>query len=120
VKIAAWGLSFKANTDDRRDSPSIEVLRRLVAAGAQITAYDPTVTATMPELPEVAIADDPISACEGADVLVVLTEWDEFKWVDLEQVAAVIGTPRIVDGRNLLDRALVVRRGFEYDGIGRH
>jgi UDPglucose 6-dehydrogenase len=53
-------------------------------------------------------------------VLVVLTEWDEFKWVDLEQVAAVIGTPRIVDGRNLLDRALVVRRGFEYDGIGRH
>jgi UDPglucose 6-dehydrogenase len=120
VKIAAWGLSFKANTDDRRDSPSIEVLRRLVAAGAQITAYDPTVSATMPELPEVAIADDPVAACEGADVLVVLTEWDEFKWVDLEQVAAVIGTPRIVDGRNLLDRALVVRRGFEYDGIGRH
>jgi UDPglucose 6-dehydrogenase len=120
VKIAAWGLSFKANTDDRRDSPSIEVLRRLVAAGAQITAYDPTVSATMPELPEVVIADDPVAACEGADVLVVLTEWDEFKWVDLEQVAAVIGTPRIVDGRNLLDRALVVRRGFEYDGIGRH
>jgi len=120
VKVAAWGLAFKANTDDRRDSPSINVLRRLVAMGAEVTAFDPTVSGPIPELVELNIADDPITACQGADVLVVLTEWDDFKWVELDEVKAVMSTPRIVDGRNLLDRSLLLRRGFEYDGIGRH
>ena len=120
VKVAAWGLAFKANTDDRRDSPSINVLRRLVAMGAEVTAFDPTVSGPIPELVELNIADDPITACQGADVLVVLTEWDDFKWVDLDEVKAAMSTPRIVDGRNLLDRSLLLRRGFEYDGIGRH
>ena len=119
AKIAAWGLTFKANTDDRRDSPAVEVLRRLVAAGAVVSAYDPTVTEPMPELPEVDVAASALEACAGADVLVVLTEWDDFKWVALDEVAATMGSRRIVDGRNLLDRALVQRRGFEYDGIGR-
>jgi len=120
LRIAAWGLTFKANTDDRRDSPAIEVLRRLSAAGAEITAFDPTVTGPMAEMPEVAIAEDACGACEDADVLVVLTEWDDFKWVDLEKVAAVMRHARVVDARNLLDRGQVRRRGFEYDGIGRH
>ena len=120
VKVAAWGLAFKANTDDRRDSPSINVLRRLVVMGAEVTAFDPTVSGPIPELPELNIAEDPITACQGADVLVVLTEWDDFKWVELDEVKAVMSTPRIVDGRNLLDRSLLLRRGFEYDGIGRH
>ena len=120
VKVAAWGLAFKANTDDRRDSPSINVLRRLVAMGAEVTAFDPTVSGPIPELVELNIADDPVTACHGADVLVVLTEWDDFKWVDLDEVKAAMSTPRIVDGRNLLDRSLLLRRGFEYDGIGRH
>ena len=120
VKVAAWGLAFKANTDDRRDSPSINVLRRLVVMGAEVTAFDPTVSGPIPELVELNIADDPITACQGADVLVVLTEWDDFKWVELDEVKAVMSTPRIVDGRNLLDRSLLLRRGFEYDGIGRH
>jgi UDPglucose 6-dehydrogenase len=120
VKVAAWGLAFKANTDDRRDSPSINVLRRLVAMGAEVTAFDPTVSGPIPELVELNIADDPITACQGAEVLVVLTEWDDFKWVDLDEVKSAMSTPRIVDGRNLLDRSLLLRRGFEYDGIGRH
>ena len=120
VKVAAWGLAFKANTDDRRDSPSINVLRRLVAMGAEVTAFDPTVSGPISELVELNIAADPVTACQGADVLVVLTEWDDFKWVELDEVKAVMSTPRIVDGRNLLDRSLLLRRGFEYDGIGRH
>ncbi len=120
VKVAAWGLTFKANTDDRRDSPSVNVLRRLVAMGAEVTVFDPTVSGPVAEIPELRTAPDAITACQGADVLVVLTEWDEFKWVDLDEVKAAMGTPRIVDGRNLLDRSLLVRRGFEYDGIGRH
>ena len=119
VKVAAWGLTFKANTDDRRDSPAVEVLRRLADAGAEITAFDPTVSAPIPELPQVAVADDVYGACEGAEVLVVLTEWDEFKWADLDKVAQVMAEARVVDARNLLDRGLVRRRGFQYDGIGR-
>jgi UDPglucose 6-dehydrogenase len=120
VKVAAWGLAFKANTDDRRDSPSINVLRRLVAMGAEVTAFDPTVSGPIAELAELNIAADPVTACQGAEVLVVLTEWDDFKWVDLDEVKSAMSTPRIVDGRNLLDRSLLLRRGFEYDGIGRH
>ncbi len=119
VRVAAWGLTFKANTDDRRESPAIEVLRRLIAAGARVTAFDPTVDGPIPELPEVAIAADPYAACDGAELLVVLTEWDDFKWVDLDKVAEALAQPRIVDARNLLDRSAVRRRGFEYDGIGR-
>lgn len=118
VRVAAWGATFKANTDDRRDSPAVEVLRRLVDAGADVVVYDPTVVAVMPELLEVEVAGDALAACAGADVLVVLTEWDEFKWVDLEAVASTMTKPRIVDGRNLLDRSLLARRGFEYDGLG--
>ena len=117
--VAAWGLTFKADTDDRRQSPALEVLSRLVARGARVKAFDPTVTASMPELPEVEVATDPYAACEGADVLVVLTEWDDFKWLDLDKVADLMAHRRIVDGRNLLDRAAVRRRGFEYEGIGR-
>jgi len=119
VKVAAWGLTFKANTDDRRDSPAIQVLTRLLAGGASVTAFDPTVSATMPELPDVEVAEDVYAACEGADVLLVLTEWDDFKWADLDKVAGLMGSRRIVDARNLLDRSALHRRGFEYDGIGR-
>jgi UDPglucose 6-dehydrogenase len=117
--VAAWGLTFKANTDDRRESPALEVLSRVLAAGARVVAYDPTVKGELPELPGVEIVEDPYSACEGADVLVVLTEWDDFKWLDLDKVADAMAHRRIVDGRNLLDRAAARRRGFEYEGIGR-
>jgi UDPglucose 6-dehydrogenase len=123
LAVAAWGLTFKARTDDLRDSPAIEVLRRLRERGASsVRAFDPGVrgkTAQSPLLDGVDVVDDPYAACEAADVLVVLTEWDDFRWLDLAKVAGVMKAPRIVDTRNLLEPAAVRRRGFTYDGLGR-
>jgi UDP-glucose 6-dehydrogenase len=118
VSIAVWGLTFKAGTDDLRESPSLEVIDRLIARGARVRAHDPTVTA-LPSRPEVELAADPYAACEGAAVLAVLTEWDDYKWLDLDKVASALAQPRVVDGRNLLDRSALLRRGFTYAGIGR-
>jgi UDPglucose 6-dehydrogenase len=116
--IGAWGLTFKARTDDLRESPSIEVLRRLVEHGAKVRAYDPAVKGAIAGL-DVEVVDDPYVAVEGAEVLAVLTEWDEFRWLDLDQVAERMAARRVVDARNLLDRPALVRRGFEHRGIGR-
>ncbi len=119
VVIGVWGLTFKANTDDRRESPAVEIVRRLIAAGASVRGYDPTVTGPLPELPGVHVCDDAYGAAEGAAVLAVLTEWDEFKWVDLDKVADQMAELQIVDARNLLDRRALLRRGFIHRGIGR-
>ena len=115
-QIAAWGLTFKARTDDLRESPSLEVLGRLAARGAKVRAYDPAVSHA---LDGIEVVTDPYEACDGADVLLVLTEWDEFKWLDLGEVKARMATPAVVDARNLLDRSALVRRGFTFRGIGR-
>lgn len=137
--VAAWGLTFKAGTDDLRNSPAIEVVLRLVQEGAIVQAFDPTVA--VPEdqdsvavegLSEFARAADALgstklvrafptvfAACEGAAAVVVLTEWDEFRWVDFTRVRDLMATPVVVDARNLLDPAQLRRIGFEYTGIGR-
>jgi UDPglucose 6-dehydrogenase len=117
VTIAAWGQTFKARTDDLRDSPALAVSERLLARGAVLRVYDPTVS--VPPLPGVEVCPDPYAACEGAEVLVVLTEWDEFRWLDFDKVRSVMATPRVVDTRNLLDRAALVRLGFTYRNVGR-
>ena len=119
ASIAVWGLTFKARTDDLRDSPSIEVVRRLQAKGASIKAYDPAITGPRPSLEGIEVLDDPYAVCEGADVLVVLTEWDEFRWLEFATVAGLMRSPVIVDTRNLLEPAAVRRRGFSYTGLGR-
>jgi UDPglucose 6-dehydrogenase len=128
VTVGAWGLTFKANTDDRRDSPSLQVAHRLVALGATVRAFDPTVAvdpdaagadAVPPDLAGLSLCADPYEAATGARVLVVLTEWDEFRWLDLARVLSVMAAPSIVDARNLLDPAAVRRMGFAYTGIGR-
>ncbi len=119
-RIALWGLTFKARTDDRRESPALHVGRRLLDAGAELLAHDPTVAdGPVDELPGIMATADPYAACEGADALVVMTEWDEFRWLDFDKVASVMASPRVVDTRNLLERAALVRRGFEYEGVGR-
>ena len=121
VTIAVWGLTFKARTDDLRDSPSLEIVGRLVERGAVVRAYDPAVDAGSDDarLHGIEVCGDPYAACDGASVLAILTEWDEFKWLDLDKVAEVMAAKRVVDGRNLMDRNPLVRRGFVLEGIGR-
>lgn len=117
VKIGVLGLTFKAGTDDMRDSPSIEIVSRLVKAGAQVTAYDPV--ATECPIEGVEVVGDAYAAAEDTEVLAILTEWEEFKFIDLDKLSEVMANKHIVDGRNLLDRGAVRRRGFTYQGIGR-
>jgi len=120
--IAVWGLTFKAGTDDLRSSPAIAVVERLLEQGAKVQAYDPTVSKALPEQfahLAVEVCADPYAACAGAAVLAVLTEWDEFRWLDFDKVAGVMAAPAILDARNLLDPASVRRRGFTYQGLGR-
>ena len=119
VSVGAWGLTFKARTDDLRESPALEVLRRLLDKGASVRAYDPAVDGSLDSHPGIDVVDDPYAACEDAQVLVVLTEWDEFRWLDLDKVAGSMAEKRVVDARNLLDRAALQRRGFAFEGIGR-
>jgi UDPglucose 6-dehydrogenase len=126
VAVAVWGLTFKANTDDRRDSPSLDVSHRLAGLGASVQAFDPTVDADdggdgggPEDLRGLELRADPYDAATGARALVVLTEWDEFRWLDFSRVLAVMAEPNIVDARNLLDPAAVRRMGFSYTGIGR-
>ena len=120
--VAVWGLTFKANTDDRRDSPALQITRRLVRLGATVRAFDPTVEAdgdAPDDLRGLQLCGDPYDAALGARAVVVLTEWGEFRWLDFSRVQAVMAQPAIVDARNLLDPAAVRRMGFHYAGIGR-
>src|SRR5579884_905684 len=114
-RVAVWGLTFKARTDDLRDSPALAVISRLVDQGAKVRAYDPTVGQPLEGM---ETCTDPYDACDDAEVLVVLTEWDEFRWLDLGTVRTRMAHPRIVDARNLLEPAAARRAGFRYDGIG--
>jgi UDPglucose 6-dehydrogenase len=116
VQVAVCGLTFKAGTDDLRESPALAVVERLLGRGALVRAHDPAVSGG---IDGVELVDDPYAACEQAEVLAVLTEWDDFKWLDLDKVAQTMVAPRVVDSRNLLDRSTLARLGFEYEGVGR-
>jgi UDPglucose 6-dehydrogenase len=118
--VAVWGLTFKADTDDLRDSPALVIAQRLLERGATVRAYDPLAgeQATM-RLPELQVAADAYEAAAGTDVVALLTEWDEFRWLDFERVRQGMRRAAIVDARNLLDPAAMRRRGFAYDGVGR-
>ncbi len=122
VDVAAWGLTFKAGTDDRRSSPALAVAGRLLALGARLRAYDPTVAPADPmpaDLAGMTLCADPYEACRGARVAVLLTEWDELRGLDFAKVADLMAVPSVVDARNLLDPAALRRLGFGYTGIGR-
>jgi UDPglucose 6-dehydrogenase len=119
--IAVWGLTFKAGTDDIRNSPSLEIIRKLVAQGSKIHAYDPSIRFDRVDLPDyVNIHSDLYSVCRGAHALVVLTEWDEFRIANFGKVYSEIGSPVIVDGRNILDSKIVRGLNFSYVGLGNH
>ena len=121
--FALWGLAFKPNTDDMREAPSLELLTDLLAAGATVTAYDPAAMheaqRVMGNEPRVRYALSPNEALEGADALVIVTEWKEFRSPDFELIKERLKQPLILDGRNLYDPALVRGMGFDYLAIGR-
>ena len=120
-KIAVLGLAFKNGTDDCRESPALEIVEELISPKVQIVAYDPKAMGVACRLlgNKIEYADSMYQAAQGADVLALLTEWDEFRTLDLEQLSAIMQHKKIVDCRNLLNKAEVVTKGFEYQGIGK-
>ena len=118
--IGLLGLAFKPNTDDMRDAPSIDISNSLVAAGARVRGYDPVAHETAaPLMPAIEICEDVYEMADGCDALVVVTEWNEFKQLDLQKVKSLLKSPVIYDGRNIYDPALMKEMGFAYRAIGR-
>lgn len=118
--IGLLGLSFKPNTDDIRDAPSITIADSLLTAGTQVRAYDPVaIENARPLLPNVQMFDDTYQMADGCDALVVVTEWNELENLDLVQIRDLMKQPMILDGRNIYDPQLMVRLGFHYRGLGR-
>ena len=121
--IAVWGLAFKPNTDDMREAPSRVLVAALAKAGASIRAYDPVAMDEARKVfagePRVGFAKTALEAARGADALVIVTEWKAFRSPDFDELAAVMKTPVIFDGRNLYEPAVVRGHGFEYHAIGR-
>ena len=120
-RVGLLGLTFKAKTGDRRDSPAIAIAERLVRAGALVAAFDPTVdpSTAAADLAGITVAPTAYEAARGAEVIAILTEWPEFRSLDFAKLGDQMVVKRIVDGRNLLDPAALRRLGFEYTGIGR-
>ncbi|MBL8188065.1 MAG: UDP-glucose/GDP-mannose dehydrogenase family protein [Acidobacteria bacterium] len=120
--IGLLGLAFKPETDDIRDAPALEIARELLEMGARVKAYDPIANEVCakqhPDL-KIEYATDAISLAEDCDALVIVTEWEEFQYLDLNQVGEVMNGKVLVDGRNVLDPAAVEAAGFKYRGIGR-
>ena len=116
-RVALLGLAFKPHTDDMREAPSLVLAGRLLAEGADVRAWDPVVDGR--DLHGVEIAASPEAAADGADAVVIVTEWPELKAVDWASVAASMRTPVLIDGRNLLDPTLMEAAGLQYEGIGR-
>jgi UDPglucose 6-dehydrogenase len=115
-RFALWGLAFKPNTDDMREAPSLTLISDLLAAGAQIRAYDPV---AKPEIKGVELVQSATDALQGCDALAIVTEWAEFRAPDFPALKKTLKTPAIFDGRNLYDPAMMRSLGFEYFPIGR-
>ena len=119
-KVALLGLTFKPNTDDMRDSPAIAVSQTLVDAGVEVAAYDPEgMDAASPLMPDVTMVSSPYAAIEDAHAVVIVTEWDAFRALDLDRVRQLAANPLLVDLRNIYSPAEVRARGFDYVSIGR-
>ena len=119
-KIAIWGLAFKPNTDDVRFAPSIALVKSLVSEGAHVRAYDPeAMEKAKSMLPNITYCSNPYEAAEGADAIVIVTEWDEFRVLDWERLLSTVEHPLIIDGRNVFAPEEISRNGFRYVSIGR-
>jgi UDPglucose 6-dehydrogenase len=120
-KIGILGLAFKPNTDDMRDAKSIDIIGELLAEGAQVKAYDPIAMDNARKIfPQIEYCSNAYSAAEGVDVLAIVTEWNEFKLLNLERLKERMERPIICDGRNIYDPQRMKKLGFEYHCIGRH
>ncbi len=119
--VAILGLAFKANTDDMREARSVEIVSRLLAGGARVRAYDPAAMANAQRMlpPAVAYCQSSYEAAGGADAVAIVTEWNEFKLLNLERLREVMRRPLVFDGRNIYEPERMRRLGFEYHSIGR-
>jgi UDPglucose 6-dehydrogenase len=121
--ITIWGLSFKPNTDDIREAPSIDIVKQLNSAGANLRLYDPEAAENFknifPESDKLRYFSDMYGALEDSDALIILTEWEHFISANLEKIKNTMKLPIIIDGRNIFDESLVESYGFEYYSIGR-
>ncbi len=118
--VTVLGLSFKPNTDDIREAPAIKVAREMLKEGARVQAYDPAAMEFSGKaLPELELFKDPYAACEGSDMVIIMTEWNEFRDLHFDRVKEKIRTPNIYDTRNIYDPEQVRGLGFEYIGTGR-
>jgi UDPglucose 6-dehydrogenase len=119
-KLGVLGLAFKANTDDIRFAPSLEVIRRLLAEGAHVSAYDQEAMDRASAIyPQVRYLREPYDVARDADALLILTEWDEFRQLDWERIYGMMARPLVIDGRNLLEPTVMREHGFEYYNFGR-
>ncbi|HEX7174216.1 MAG TPA: UDP-glucose/GDP-mannose dehydrogenase family protein [Pyrinomonadaceae bacterium] len=118
--VAVLGLSFKPETDDMRDAPAVDIIRGLLARGARVRAYDPVAAPQASKiLPEIEYADDEYAAVTGADALVFITEWNQFRALDMERIRGLMRSPKIADLRNIYEPSAMREMGFEYVGVGR-
>ncbi len=118
--VCVLGLSFKPETDDVRNAPAVDIIRGLEARGARIRAFDPVaMEEATRQLPDITYCKDPYEACSGSDVLVLVTEWNQFRMLDLERVQGLMNRPLVVDLRNVYDPDKMEAAGFEYESVGR-
>jgi UDPglucose 6-dehydrogenase len=118
--VAILGLTFKPDTDDMRDAPSLAIIAGLIDAGATVKAYDPEgMEQARPLLGNIIYAQDIYDCAKGADVLVIVTEWNAFRALDFERLRSVMATPNLVDLRNVYREEDVSRYGFSYSSVGR-
>jgi UDPglucose 6-dehydrogenase len=118
--LGMLGLSFKPETDDVRDSPALSIAAALLAAGARVQAFDPqAMDAAGKQLPDLVLCGDSYEACQGADALVIVTEWNQFRMLDFERIKGLLSRPVVIDLRNVYDPGPMRAAGFEYVCVGR-
>jgi len=118
--VAVLGLAFKPETDDMREAPSIDIIRNLIERGAKVKAYDPVAEAeAMKVLPDITYADDEYAAVADADALVFVTEWNQFRALDMKRIRDLMKSPKIADLRNIYEPEDMRELGFQYVGVGR-
>jgi UDPglucose 6-dehydrogenase len=118
--VGVLGLSFKPETDDVREAPALDIVSGLIERGARVRAYDPAAMEGMDErFPEITLCEDSYEVCRGADVLVIVTEWNEFRMLDLDRVKRLMAVPILVDLRNIYDPAAMRAAGIRYESVGR-